>query len=317
MKRAIIAAIAVLVLATSSFAESTVECNVSSLKIRRSPEVGASMVGGLMKGEKATVIEKGKTWTKVRFKNDREGYAYTAYLKFLDETKPAKAEEGQKKEAPADVKEVKVEAKAAAAEEKSLLDPETAPVKQTQKDATLSAKPAKVENQTPVQQEKPLRTVMLASDKNNEEIIETLRATNEALVKEIAAMRKERAEIQAMKQEITENIRCVVKEREENERRAQHAEQMQKKAEAEVAEIKNSLQFGGNSRLITLADNGDKAYFKGVGEVNLAFEGGRTVLRVKESAADQAQKALASASPEKYLKNGYAYFIVESKSLAF
>jgi hypothetical protein len=92
---------------------------------------------------------------------------------------------------------------------------------------------------------------------------------------------------------------------------------MQKKAETEVAEIKSSLVLGGNARLLTLADNGEKAYFKGVGEVNLAFEGGRTVLRVEEFAMAKTERALTNSNPEKFLRNGFAYFVVDSKSLAF
>lgn len=348
MKKTIIATILSLV-TTPCFAAVTMECTAKSLKVRQLPVVSSLMIGGIMNGEKVTFIEKSGKWTKIQLKQGKEGYVFSSYLKDVEEDmKELKAES-----APTPSNEIKDndngDAKSVAKamieqpveEERSILDnqpniPKT-PIKRVGLESAktvLPHEPVKVSDlpvgtkvvvkpvEAPVPDAKlvdppKMKTFMLATDRDKEDAIATLKATNEALLNDLAAMKQERSEMAALKREISENIRCVVKEREENEKRTAHAESMQKRAEAEVAEIKSTLVLGGHARLLTLADSGEKAYFKGVGEVNLAFEGGRTVLRVEEASSSKAEKALARSNPEKYLRNGFAYFVVDSKSLVF
>lgn len=331
MKMTIVATIFALIATPCLASALTMECTAKSLKVRQGPEEGSPMIGGIMNGEKVTFIEKSGRWTKIQFKKGKEGYVFSSYLRAVDdpkiESKEDPAPKSETNAAPEPSKEATSKDSAPLEEERSLLDPQTvappkfvkpidAAVPKVVAESAKTATPTKTVEPAKSPEIPKMKTIVLTADRENEEAIATLKSTNDALVKELAAMRQERAEMAALKKEIAENMRCVVKEREENERRAKHAEEMQKKAETEIADIKSTLVLGGHSRLITLADNGEKAYFKGVGEVNLAFEGGRTVLRVVEGSSAKAEKALASSTPEKYLRNGFAYFIVDSKSLA-
>lgn len=326
MKKTIITTILSLI-TVPCFAAVTMECTAKSLKVRQAPEVVSPMVGGIVVGEKVTFVGKSGRWSKIQFKNGKEGYVFSSYLKLVGDVKKENKDEvaspGKEPLNPAVVENE-------SDEERSILDNQPVANKSTKSIEPVSSKtetiklaksvvetvvamdPEAVKKPEPVK----MKTITLAADRESVEAISTLKATNEALLKELAAMRQERAEMAALKKEISDNIRCVVKEREENEKRTKHAEDMQKKAEVEIADIKSTLVLGGNARLLALADNGDKAYFKGVGEVNLAFEGGRTVLRVVEVSMAKAEKALVNSNPEKFLRNGYAYFVVDSKSLA-
>lgn len=326
MKKTIITTILSLI-SVPCFAAVTMECTAKSLKVRQAPEVVSPMVGGIVIGEKVTFVGKSGRWSKIQYKNGKEGYVFSSYLKSVGdlnkENKDEVATLGKETLKPV-VENVSDE------EERSILDKQPAAIKSSTSIKSVAPKTETIKLAkpvvNPVTTEVPeavkmpvpvkMKTITLAADRESVEAISTLKATNEALLKELAAMRQERAEMAVLKKEIYENIRCVVKEREENEKRTKHAEDMQKKAEIEIADIKSTLVLGGNARLLALADNGDKAYFKGVGEVNLAFEGGRTVLRVVEVSMAKAEKALVNSNPEKFLRNGYAYFVVDSKSLA-
>lgn len=74
---------------------------------------------------------------------------------------------------------------------------------------------------------------------------------------------------------------------------------------------------GGKNKLVALADRGESVFFKGVGEAKMAAVEGRTVLRFPLTMSSKADKAFMGAKAERHLQGAYAYYILDSKLLAF
>lgn len=74
---------------------------------------------------------------------------------------------------------------------------------------------------------------------------------------------------------------------------------------------------GGKSKLLVLADRGEAVFFKGVGEAVMAAAEGKTILRFPLTTSSKADKAFMGAKAERHLQGAYAYYILDSKLLAF
>lgn len=88
------------------------------------------------------------------------------------------------------------------------------------------------------------------------------------------------------------------------------------RAKAETEKLRAALVAGGPERMVALADAGsEKVFLRGVGEVLIAKDGGRSVMKVEVKDALKVDKALAGKA-ERIDRNGFAYFIFDARMIA-
>lgn len=85
-----------------------------------------------------------------------------------------------------------------------------------------------------------------------------------------------------------------------------------------MAELKTAMAAKGNGKLLALADNtGERVFLRGFGEVVMATDGGKTVMKVPASNESKADRILASVRAEKVARNGYLYYVTPSAALSW
>lgn len=118
---------------------------------------------------------------------------------------------------------------------------------------------------------------------------------------------RQEADIKSLRQEVANLSSQLAAEKQEKE-----------KASAELATLRESLAIGGNGKLLALADSaGERVFLKGVGEVTMATDSGKTVMKVPGNSESKADRVFASVRAEKVARNGYLYYIAPSAGLSW
>jgi len=80
--------------------------------------------------------------------------------------------------------------------------------------------------------------------------------------------------------------------------------------------LKEGPVLNGNMKLIALVDEvGETVFLNGVGEVAMATDSGKAVLKLPASRETNADQVFASVMAKKIAHNGFLYYVAPSQAL--
>jgi len=261
-----------------------------SICVRQSAGVSSPVVTVLNQGDRVTLLKKVGKWYKVQLPNDVVGYAFHRFFA------PALAEAPTAAEAPK-----LVETKPAAVKLAEVPKAEVVKVIETSQAVVTPVvpEPSKaVETPQPaVVKVSQLRSVDVATP-----------SASDAQVKQLQGeLARQDAEIKSLRLEVANLTEQLAAEK-----------QGKEQAVAELAGLRESLVAKGNGKLLALADNtGERVFLRGVGEVVMVTDGGKTVMKVPASNESKADRVLASVRAEKVARNGHLYYVAPSSAFSW
>jgi hypothetical protein len=133
-------------------------------------------------------------------------------------------------------------------------------------------------------------------------------STSDAQVKQLQGnLARQDAEVKSLRLEVANLTDQLVAEK-----------QGKEQAVAELAELKTAMAGKGNGKLLALADNtGERVFLRGVGEVVMATDSGKTVMKVPASSESKADRVLASVRAEKVVRNGFLYYVASNGAFSW
>lgn len=162
----------------------------------------------------------------------------------------------------------------------------------------------------------PTRIDLKAMESANEILSTQLKTTQAENAKLKAEATRHSGEIKAVRAALASADSRLRQSEEDRRKLSAELKNLEAKHLAVTKELKEALA-GGKNKLLLMADNGEAVYFKGVGEALMAAGDGLTVLRFPLSAANKADKIFIGAKAERRLQGAYAYYVVDTKLLAF
>ncbi len=267
-----------------------VQVTGNSICVRQSAGVSSPVVTLLNQGDRVTLLKKVGKWYEVQLPNGVVGYAFHRFFA------PASAEAPKAAEAPK-----LVETKPAAVKPADVAKAEAVKVVESAQAVVtpVVSEPSKVVEtpQPAVEKVSQLRTVEVATP-----------STSDAQFKQLQGELAHRdAEIKSLRMEVANLTEQLAAEK-----------QGKEQAVAELAGLRESLAAKGNGKLLALADNtGERVFLRGVGEVVMATDSGKTVMKVPVSSESKADRVLASVRAEKVARNGFLYYVAPSAALSW
>jgi uncharacterized protein YgiM (DUF1202 family) len=267
-----------------------VQVTGNSICVRQFAGVRSPVVTVLNQGDRVTLLKKVGKWYEIQLPNGVVGYAFHRFFQ-LASAEAAKAAEAPKlvETNPAAVKlgEVpKVEVDKVAEPPQAIVTP------------VVSEASKAVETPQPaVEKVAQLRSVEVAKPSSSDVQVKQLQGQ----------LSRQDAEIKSLRLEVTNLTEQLAAEK-----------QGKEQAVAELAGLRESLAAKGNGKLLALADNtGERVFLRGVGEVVMATDSGKTVMKVPASSESKADRILASVRAEKVARNGYLYYVAPSAALSW
>lgn len=267
-----------------------VQVTGNSICVRQSAGVSSPVVTALNQGDRVKLLKRVGKWNEVQLSNGVVGYAFHRFFK------PAPAEAPKAAEAPK-----LVETKPAAIKPAEVPKVEVAKVVETPAAVATSVvpEPSKaVETPQPaVEKVSQLRSVEVATP-----------STGDTQVKQLQGeLSRQDAEIKSLRLEVANLTEQLAAEK-----------QGKEQAVAELAGLREALTAKGNGKLLALADNtGERVFLRGVGEVMMATDNGKTVLKLPANSESKADRILASVRAEKVARNGFLYYVAPSAALSW
>jgi len=267
-----------------------VQVTGNSICVRQSAGVSSPVVTVLNQGDRVTLLKKVGKWYEVQLPTGVVGYAFHRFFA------PALAEAPKAAEAPK-----LVETKPAAVKLAEVSKVEVAKVVEPPQAVVTPVVPepskAVETPQLAVEKVSQLRSVEVATP-----------SVSDAQVKQLQGeLARQDAEIKSLRLEVANLTEQLAAEKRGKEQ-----------AVAELAGLRESLVPKGNSKLLALADNtGEKVFLRGVGEVVMATDSGKTVLKLPASSESKADRVLATVRAEKVARNGYLYYVAPSAALSW
>lgn len=292
-----------------------VQVTGNSICVRQSAGVSSPVVAALNQGDRVKLLKRVGKWNEVQLSNGVVGYAFHRFFSPAPAEAP-KAAEAPKLEGKKPIETVKPAKVENAEVAKVIKDPVVAkpPRPAAEKKVTEVARvivtPAAVVTPVVSEPSKAVETPQPAVEKVSQlrSVEVATSAVSDAQVKQLQGeLSRQDAEIKSLRLEVARLTEQLAAEK-----------QGKEQAVAELAGLREALTVKGNGKLLALADNtGERVFLRGVGEVVMATDSGKTVMKVPASNESKADRILASVRADKVARNGYLYYVAPSAALSW